>query len=253
MTRTLHIRDQSGFTLLELLVALLLSTLALAAIVQLVTSAGGATKLQDNQAVLHDRIRYAERLLGRAISEAGYSPRPWDPSLSIPAITAETTDAATPSGDRLVVQAWSDRNCFDNLNPARDATGAALFYLRRNRFDLSGSGQLTRQCSYGPTQDNLVTQIRRQGLVPGVEAFQLLFGLDGDGDGAVERWAWAGGWAAEMQVRAVRAGLLIADPDVVVEAEPGSYTVLDTTARARADGRLREVLDMTRALRSRVK
>ena len=242
----------SGFTLLELLIALLLSTLALAAIVQFVTSAGGATQLQDNQAVLHDRVRYAERLLGRAIGEAGYSPRPWDLSLSIPAVTEETADAATSGGDRLVVQAWSDRNCFDNLNPDRDAAGNALFYLRRNRFDLNSSGQLTRQCRYGPSEDDLVTQIRRQGLVPGVEAFHLLFGLDQDGDGTVERWTPAGGWSEEHQVRAVRAGLLIAGPDAVVEAEVGSFTVLDSTVRTRADGRLREVLEMTRALRSRV-
>jgi type IV pilus assembly protein PilW len=247
------IPSHSGFTLLELLVALLLSVLALTAIVQLVTSAGGATKLQDNQAVLHDRVRYAERLLGRAIGEAGYSPRPWDTSLSIPAITQESTDAATPGGDRLVVQAWSDRNCFENMNPDRDADGNALFYLRRNRFDLNSSGQLTRQCRYGPSEESLVTQIRRQGLVPGVEAFQLRFGLDEDGDGAVERWARAEDWSEERRVRAVRAGLLIAGPDAVVDAERGSFMVLDTTVRASADGRLREVLEITRALRSRVR
>ena len=241
----------AGFTLLELMIALLLSALALTAIVQLVSSAGAATRLQDNQAVLHDRLRYAERLLGRAIGEAGFSPQPWNAAIARTAVTEETANAVTTRGDRLVVQGWSDRNCFDNLNPDRDASGQALFYLRRNRFDLNSSGQLARQCGYGPSGDELVTQVRRQGLVPGVEAFQLLFGLDVDGDGSVERWVPPGNWSDERHLRAVRVGLLVAGPDAVVEAEAETFRVLDTTVRAGADGRLREVLEVTRALRSR--
>lgn len=242
---------QAGFTLLELMIALSLSALALLTIVQLVTSAGAATMLQDNQAILHDRMRYAERLLGRAVSEAGFTPQPWNSGFANTAVTGETADAVTTRGDRLVVRSWSDRNCFDNPNPDRDAAGNARFYLRQNRFDLNTSGQLTRQCRYGPSEGELVTQVRRQGLVPGVEAFQLLFGLDEDGDGAVERWARAGDWTDERQLRAVRAGLLLAGPDAVVGAKPESFNVLDATVRAKADGRLREVLEVTRALRSR--
>lgn len=242
---------QAGFTLLELMIALLLSALALTAIVQLVTSAGAATMLQDNQATLHDRSRYAERLLGQAIGEAGFTPQPWNPVFAVTAVTAETADAVTARGDRLAVQGWSDRNCFDNLNPDRDAAGNARFYLRENRFDLNTSGQLTRQCRFGPSRDELVTQVRRQGLVPGVEAFQLLFGLDEDGDGTVERWARPGDWSDERHVLAVRAGLLLAAPDSVVDAEPGTYNVLGTPVRAAADGSLRETLEMTRTLRSR--
>jgi prepilin-type N-terminal cleavage/methylation domain-containing protein len=252
VTTVRHIPGQAGFTLLELTIALLLSAVVLLAVVQLVSSAGAATSLQDNQATLHDRLRYAERLLGRAISEAGYAPQPWNPAFSVSAVTAETADAVTTRGDRLAVRGWSDRNCFDNLNPDRDAAGNARFYLRENRFDLNSSGQLARQCRFGPSADELVTQVRRQGLVPGVEAFQLLFGLDEDGDGSIERWARPGEWADERSILAVRAGLLLAAPGSVAGAEAAAFTILGAPVRTPADGRLREALEITRTLRSRV-
>jgi Tfp pilus assembly protein PilW len=232
------------------MIALLLAALLLLAIVQLVSAAGSATRLQENQAVLQDRMRHAERLLGRAIAEAGFSPRPWDPGFAVVGIADGTAAGVSPNGDRLVVRAWSDTNCFDNLNPVRDAAGRPRFYLRENRFDLTGSGQLARACRYGPSADSLVTQVRRQGLVPGVEALRLLFGLDLDGDDDAERWVAADGALQPQRLRAVRAGLVLASPDAVTEAEGRVLSVLGGTLVTPADGRLRQVLELTRAVRS---
>ncbi len=215
------------------------------------TASSSATRLQENQAILQDRMRHAERLLGRAVAEAGYSPRPWDPEYDFKGIAEGTPGSARPNGDRLVLRAWSDLNCFDNLNPERDAAGLPRFYLRENRYDLTASGQLARACRYGPSPDELVTQVRRQGMVPGIEALVLRFGLDADADGVVDHWISADELGEPTRVRAVQVGLLLAGPEAVTEAAVGSHAVLGRRIAAPADGRLRRVLELTRAVRSR--
>jgi type IV pilus assembly protein PilW len=242
---------QSGLTLLELLVAMTLTAVLLLGLVQLVTASGAAALLQENQAILQDRERFATRLLGNAIASAGFSPRPWDGSPDRPAVAPGTADRYTTHGDRLVLSSWSDRNCFDNLNPVRDAQGRPRFFLRETAFDLNGSRHLARSCRYGPGPADLVVQVRHEGLVPGVESFQLLFGLDADDDGNVERWVRAGGWAEEQHLIAIRAGLLLAGPDRVTSEATRSYRVLDSARNVPDDGRLRHHAELTFAIRGR--
>jgi hypothetical protein len=249
MSRPFSGARQSGLTLLELLVASLLTAMLLLALVQLVTAAGSATLLQDNQAALQDRIRYAGSLLTNTIGQAGYAPEPWKTDSRIAAIAPGTADHIDARSDRLAVQDWSDLNCFENRNPDLDESGQPRFYLRESVFDLNSSGHLTRTCRYGPSRSELVTQVRRQGLVPGIESFQLLFGDDSDADGNVDRWVRAGEWSDRNAVLGVRTGLLAAGPDSVVEPVSASFTILDMPTRTRTDGKLRETVELTMALR----
>ena len=238
-------------TLIELLVAMMLTAMLLIGLVQLATAAGSATRLQDNQASLQDRARYVANLLSVAIQQAGFSPEPWNTALERLAIGPGTADGFSANSDRLVVTSWSDRNCFDNVNPERRSDGEPLFYFRESTFDLNSSKHLSRTCRYGASSTELVTQVRRQGLVPGVESFQCLFGEDVDADGHVDRWVQAGKWQDERQVIGVRVALLISGPDGVVPPSTKTYDVLDTRKTAPADGRLRELIGLTLAIRGR--
>ena len=98
----------------------------------------------------------------------------------------------------------------------------------------------------------MVTQVNRQGLVPGVESFQVLFGEDGDGDGNVDRWVNAGHWSDESQIMGIRAGLLMAGPDSVREPAARTYGVLDAALRTKRDGKLRELIEFALPIRGRV-
>lgn len=238
-------------SLLELLVAMLLTAFLLLGMVQLVTAAGSATLLQDNQAQLQDAARQAESLLRRAVGPAGFRPRPWDTALDVTTITPDTGDGTLAHSDRLVVRGWSELNCFDNRNPETDGDGAPRFYIRESVFERNGSSHLARTCRYGPTDAELVTQVRNQGLVPGTESFQLLFGEDGDGDGNIDRWVRANQWSAATRVLGVRVGLLLVSPDRVTEPRPQSFEVLDTRRERGADGHLRIALDLSIAIRGR--
>jgi type IV pilus assembly protein PilW len=243
-------RRNCGITLIELLVALLLTAFLLLGLVQLVTAAGTAMRLQDNQAQLQDQARFAMHLLADAVGQAAYSPEPWNPDFEIEGIAAQTMDSVSANSDRLVVRSWSDLNCFDNRNPDTQS-GKPRFYIRESTFELNGSGNLARGCRYGPSLAELVTQVRRQGIVPGVESFQLLFGDDQDQDGNVDRWVRAGHWSNERRVLGVRAGLLLAGPGAVVETGTRVHDILDVRISSRADGKLRQAIELTLALRSR--
>ena len=129
--------------------------------------------------------------------------------------------------------------------------GNPQFFIKEVTFDLNTSNHLALICRYGPSPTALVTQVRRQGLVPGVESFQCLFGEDSDDNGNVDRWVQAGQWQDELQVMGVRIALLMAGPGAVTPLVRKTYTVLDTRKAARADGKLREVIDLTLAIRSK--
>ena len=238
-------------SLVELLIAMILTAILLLGLVQLVMAASSATLLQDNQAQLQDAARQAGSLLRRAIGPAGFRPEPWNAVYDGTAIAPGTLDSASPHSDRLVVRGWSDVNCFDNRNPDTNGDGNPLFYIRESVFERNSGGHLARTCRYGPSTDALVTQVRNQGLVPGTESFQLLFGEDSDDDGNVDSWVRAGQWSAEHRVLGVRVGLLLAGPDRVGESIERRFEVLDTSRDRGRDGRLRTSLDLTIAVRGR--
>lgn len=238
-------------TLIELLLALALGSLLLTGLIQVVSAATSSSRLQDEQAMLQENARYAISLLSRHVRQAGFNPEPWNTLQFLPAFTDETEDGASAGSDRLALQSWSDRNCFDALNPVRDSAGRPAFYLRQSVFDLNTTKNLAHSCRYGPSATELVTQIRRQGLIPGVESFQLLFGEDLDGDLHVERWVRAGAWTADSAVRGVRAGLLLSGSAPVLEPESLEYRILNTTRRAPADRRLRRAVEFTASIRAR--
>ena len=242
---------QSGLGLLELLVAMALAAVLLLGLVQLITAAGSATRLQDNQAAMQDTIRYTGRLLANTVSRAGFTPQPWNRQFDLPAVAPGTSNGADSASDRLAVQDWSDLNCFENRNSATDSDGQPLFFVRETEFDLNGSGYLTRTCRYGPSRPELVTQVRRQGLVPGVESFQLLFGDDRDGDGNIDRWVRAGEWSDEGSVLGIRAGVLLAGPDAVTRPAARSFSILGANIPGDDDGKLRKAVEFTIALRGR--
>jgi prepilin-type N-terminal cleavage/methylation domain-containing protein len=241
----------SGFTLLELLLAMALAALLILGLVQIVSATSTAGSLQSNQAQILDHARFAIAVLSEAVRQAGYRPEPWNGAYGPEALTPQTANGVTANGDRLAVRSWSDLNCFDNRNPELDSDGHPRFYLRESVFDLSRDYGLTRLCRYGPDAADLTTQIRRQGMVPGVESFQVLFGEDGDLDGNIERWVTAGQWGDPRRVLGIRIGLLFASEQSVVEPLTQEYEVLDAATMATGDGKLRQVFDFTVAIRGR--
>ena len=244
-------RQLAGMSLLELMIALALSALLLLGLVQIASAAAASTRLQRNQAHLQENARLAITVISRYVREAGYNPEPWDPGRELSVLPDGNADSVTGKSDRLAVKSWSDLNCFDNRNAVLNALGQPAFFIRDVTFDLNSSRGLTWQCRYGPSEAEMVTQIRRQGLVQNVDSFQVLYGEDSDDDGLVDRWVKAGQWETPGRILGMRFGLLLSSEDKVAEKENHQFMVLDTALKKQADGRLRRVFEFAAAIRSR--
>jgi len=242
-----------GFSLLELMIGVCLSTLLLSGIVQLVGGSVAAYRLQLGLGQVQDSGRYARDVLLAHIGQSGYQPRPWLDLSGFPALTGESVDGGASAADQLGLQRWSRQNCYGNANPVAGSDGKPALYLLRTRFSVNASNNLAFRCQYGPDASGLTTQVNNLGLVEDVETMQVLYAEDRDDDGVADGWVKAGDWLQESHVHAVRLALLLSTPQAFDEAAGTDFTVLDEAFTTPADGRLRSVWTLTAAIRGRLR
>lgn len=246
-------KRQQGFSLMELMIGVCLSSLLLSGIVQLVSGSVAAYRLQLSLGQVQDSGRYARDVLLSHIGQSGFQPQPWLNLSGFPALTADSIDGGATAPDQLGLQQWSRQNCYGNDNPVTDGDGQPAFYLLRTRFSVNASDNLALKCQYGPNDSNLQTQINNFGLVEGVESLQVLYAEDRDDDGIADGWVKAGAWLSESNVQAVRLALLLSTPQPFDEAAATNLTLLDQTMTTPADGHLRSVWTLTAAIRGRLR
>jgi len=237
---------------MEVLVGVLLSSLLIAAIVQLLAAGAAAYRLQLGLGQLEASGRYARDVLLAHITQAGYQPAPWESLPQLPALTMETLDGSTGKGDQLGLQRWSRHNCYGRENPVRDSAGQAMFYLLQVRLRINRSDNLAITCRYGPDPSRLTTQINNFGLIENVESMQILFAEDRDGDRIADGWVTGQAWQSESNIRAIKVALLLSTRLAFGQPANGQITLLDETVSPPADGRLRRVSLLAAAIRGRL-
>lgn len=247
-----HSRTSSGFTLMELLLAVFLSTLLITAIVQLVSANVTSYRLQLTQSQLQESSQYARDVLVSHISQAGYQSRPWDLAYPLTAFTNESVENFSTYGDQLGLQRWSRQNCYGNDNSSLDAEGLPAAWLMQARFKVTDAHNLAMTCLYGADSTQLVTQMNNFGLIEDVEFMQILYADDADQDQLVDGWVPAGQWLEESGVRAVKIALLLASPQSFGQPASGEVTMLDETLTTPSDGRIRKVRYITAAIQGRL-
>jgi type IV pilus assembly protein PilW len=242
-----------GFSLMEVLIGVFLSTLLTSGIIQLLTASVSSYRLQLGLSQLEESGRYARDVLSSHITQAGYQPQPWDPAFQLPALTTETLNGSELPGDQLGLQRWSSRNCYGNENPVKGSDGRAAFHLLQARFRINTSNNLAITCRYGPDASSMTTQINNFGLVEDVESMQLLFAEDRDGDSIADGWVPGQAWQNEDNIHAIKVALLLSTRQPFEQAPGQQLTLLDETVVPPADGRLRRVSVLTAAIRGRLK
>ncbi len=250
--RNIPPRNRSrGITLVELVIALLIAAVLLTGLVQIAADARSSFRLQEALAEVQDSGRFAIDSLGGILRQSAFTPQPWSEPTAAVGLTAETGDNVSRDGDRLAVRTWSERNCFDHANPVTDDAGQPRFFLKESVLELNTAGNLIHTCRYGASADTFVTQLRRQGLVQNVDAFQALYAEDVDGDGAADRWVPGGGWLDEGRVLGLELALLLGSSEAVTEPSRRTFNVLDHVMEAPADGKLRRVFTYVHSFRGR--
>ena len=88
-------------------------------------------------------------------------------------------------------------------------------------------------------------------LVPGVQTMQVLYGVDTNADGVVDKYVPASTLTAATPVYSVRLGFLIeGQPGSAGPTNPTQFTILGTTVNIPQDTRQRRVYEMTVNLRN---
>jgi hypothetical protein len=209
--------------------------------------------LQLSQSQLEESARYARDVLFTHITQAGYQAEPWQNLSEFSALTAETLDGGSISGDQLGLQRWSAHNCYGNENPVTDSVGQAKFYLLQTRFHVNTANNLAITCRYGPDASQLKTQINNFGLIENVESMQILYAEDRDGDNIADSWVNGNAWIHERNIRAVKVALLLSTHQAFDQAVSKQVALLDEMITTPADGHLRRVSVSTSTIRGRLR
>ena len=242
-----------GFTLMEVMIGMFLSTILISGIVALLSGSVSAYRLQLSQSQLEESGRYARDVLITHIAQAGFQPEPWQYQTVFPALTDESVDSGASASDQLGLQRWSRHNCYGNENAVTDVDGQPAFFLLQTRFSVNNSNNLAITCRYGPDASLLQTQMNNFGLIEDVESMQILYAEDRDGDDIADGWVRAQSWLQESNIRAIRVALLLSTRQAFDQTTSTQITLLDESITTPADGHLRSVKSLTSAIRGRLK
>jgi type IV pilus assembly protein PilW len=190
--RKVWVQGQRGFTLIEILIALLIGVFLLAALLTIVQANRRVYGDQSQLAQLQDSERMAMTLMTDVIQMAGYFPNPTQNTLDGSLIQAGTlfaqgqsiagTFSSAVPGDSISVRymtAGSDGilNCSGLSNP-NAVGGATILYV--NTFQVV-NGQLvctlTSSAAPTPVQYNLVSGVTNATTTLGVTNLSILYGV----------------------------------------------------------------------------
>ena len=223
-------QHQSGFTLIELMVAMLIGVTLILGTATIFDSFLQSSRFQQAVAAQTDAGRYALDRLARELRMSGYRDQAW---LRPPLANAITVEDGGTSPDVITVR-------YEGAFDCTGATTAAVGGLVTNRFDI----------------DNGNLRCNTEVLITGVEDFQILLGEDTDADGASNRIVPPGTVGLDpARIDAVRVHLPLATGDNRIQRGSQTLTYFGALGGAGeeqtyTDGRRRLELSTVLALRN---
>lgn len=220
-----------GFTLIELMIALVLSLFVLASLVQLYLHSKRYYRFQDAAAQVQGNGRFAVELMSYHLRLAGYrEDKPAQGALMNAIVADASRDGGGSEPDQIAIQYESMSDCTGQQ--ASGGTPQKFVFL----FKVDNDGGLV--CN-------------GEQIVAGVENLQILYGEDTDDDGVANRYLNRDQVVNLEKVVALRLALLIASDEFVGGSDgPKNFELANTTIPEKSDGRLRSVYSTTVSLRN---
>jgi len=253
---SMQVRHQSGFTMVELLIAGLLGLFLIAGVLQIFQSSNQNYKMQDDLAVIQEDGRLAQMFLEDQIQQTGWNESggeviPADP-LNIYALVP-TSDGTT---DSLSITYWPYTDRDTGITYDKDCNGAAV----------AAGAPITNRFYVDTSKNQLMclgsASTVAQPLIGGVEDFQLQYGVDRyDNLGCPSSRVTSYMTASQLKTLAATVGaaqnlvmpmsvkmaiLLVSDDDILSEGVARYHQLLDKKVSIEAtDKKLRRVFQST--------
>jgi len=220
---------EKGFTLIELMIALVLGLILIAGALTVFVSTKQGYRLEQGMTLMQSTGRATLDFLSREISMAGFPQSSAIESF----VPGETSDGGGSNSDQFTVRYRSNTDC---LNAATPVYADGERYARNRYFIQNGALRCRTLAEDGSTLDEAA-------IVQGVENMQLLYGEDTnaiDGETNATKYVTAGNVTNWNMVVSVRIGLLVSSQDVIATTDDTvSYELLGQTTVAAANDKMR--------------
>jgi type IV pilus assembly protein PilW len=235
---------EKGFTLIELMIAVVLGLLLIAGTLTVFISTKQGYRLENGLSLMQSTGRATLDLLSREAMMAGF-PQSINIESFIPAMT---TDGGGSNSDQFAVRYQSDTDCLNGTTPLY-ADGN---HYAKNMYFIDANNNLW--CRTLAEDDSMLNE---SVVVQGVENLQLLYGEDntaGDSVTNATRYVTAGNVADWDNVVSVRIGIIVdSQSPVATSNDDATYTLLGQTAiAAGADHMRRRAYTTTAVIRNRM-
>lgn len=244
-------RGEGGFSLIELMVAVVVSAIVMAGVIEIFINQRAGARVQNSLAELQENARYSLEQLSRVARMNGYqgdAPGAWvlgpltQSNGGIKPLAGTNND--TSGSDTLTVTFMGSADGFikDCQGNVVNATTTAI-----NVFSISANSEL--QCAVstdaGTTFQTLV-------LSPRVEAMDILYGEDTDSDDSANSYLRATDVTDMDNVVSIRVAMLFATTtdNLAAQVDGVARTLLDNVVPAANDRRLRRIVAATIKLRN---
>ena len=249
-------RNQKGFSLVELMVALVVGLLLLAGVLQILLSNRESFSAQQALAGLQEKERLSSFVIENVVAHAGYRvaletpdqfmfPARENAGFSLAAGSAVSSKNADGDGNdaiRLRFQGSGGvHNCLGEEIGGPDADE----FVEIADYELYVEDNILR-CRVFDDDD-----IRQQPLVSNVERLVIRYGIDANEDNSVEAYVDSIDDSQQLDVRSIRLQMLIAsDSNVLPTPVARQFRFADDSEITPEDRLARQVVDQTVALRN---
>ncbi len=271
-------RTQRGFTLVELMIAMVIGLVLVAGIANIFSANKKAYRYNDALSGMFDNGGFALDFISGVLSDTGYVPdidnfpdmdadnngktdkadvELWAYGANMP---LSGTEGNGLTSDSLTINTMADPIMINDAgNPPIDCVGTVV-----TAATAPFNPNVAVIASYGISNQILVKNSPVSGrpalfcnnieLVDGIERLEILYGVDTDvpSDGAPDRYLPFDAIANPLQVLTVRIAILVASAEETRSApDTATYNLLGTIVPAAKDKRQRRVMTSTIKLRNR--
>ncbi len=259
---------QYGFSLVEVMVALIVGMILTAGLIQAFQSHRLSHQANEGFSILQENSRFALDMVGRYMRLAGYRDASSNsieddfsliiggtlmaPAPAVPGVLAGQVIQGV-NGSSGAPDSVTFRYLGSILGASDNCLGTALTVgeVTNINFYISGSNLVCRSEVRDAATGAELTAVAEQVLAEGVDDMQVLYGLDDDANGAANRYANAAAITDWSEVVSVRLALLF-NTTIAVESSDltQNYTLLGTTSGSYTDRLRRRVVTTTVTLRN---